>query len=112
MLTAESADRKVTRNSSHFKKLLADVPNMFRTSQALEGEAIDLDAESSHIPVTVQESTSLPVDPGGSAEILTEPVPRRSTRVSVSPKRLIQEICLWMNIYLNIFEHLFHEHSL
>ena len=36
--------------------------------------------------------TDSPVDPGGSAEILTEPVPRRSARVSVPPRRLIEEI--------------------
>ena len=94
MLTAESANRKVTRNSSHFKKLLADDPTTVRTGQALEGEAIDLDVESSPlsgIPVSVQESTNSPVDPSGGAEILTEPVPRRSARVPVPPKRLIQE---------------------
>ena len=95
MLTAESANRKVTRNLSHFKKLLADDPTTIRTSQALEGEAIDLDAESSPlsgIPVSVQESTNSPVDPSGGAEILTEPVPRRSARVPVPPQRPIQEI--------------------
>ena len=94
MLTAESANRKVTRNSSYFKKLLAEDPT-FRTSLAFEGETVDLDAETSPpspIPVSVQESTDSPVDPGGSAEILTEPVPRRSARVSVPPRRLIQEI--------------------
>ena len=58
----------------------------------LEGEAVDLDIENSSpssIPVSVQDS---PVNPGGNAEILTEPVRRRSARVSVPPVRLIQEI--------------------
>ena len=94
MLTAESANRKVTRNSSYFKKLLAEYPT-FRTSLPFEGETVDLDAETSPpspVPVSVQESTYSPVDPGGSVEILTEPVPRRSARVSVPPRRLIQEI--------------------
>ena len=95
MVTAESADRQVTRNSSHFKKLLADDSTAFRTSQSLEGEAIDLDTESSpafRIPVSVEEFPDSPVDPGGNREVQTEPVRRRSARVSVPPKRLIQEI--------------------
>ena len=94
MLTAENADQKVTRNSSYFKKLLAEDPT-FQTSLAFEGETVDHDAESSPpspIPVSVQESTDSPVDPSGSAEILTEPVPRKSPCVSVPPRRLIQEI--------------------
>ena len=95
MLTAESADRRVTRNSSHFKKLLADDSTTLSTSQSLEEVTVDLDTENSlpsSIPVSVQESTDSPVDPCGNAEILTKPVHRRSTRVSVPPKRLIQEI--------------------
>ena len=95
MLTAESADQEVTWNSSHFKKLLADDSTTFRTSQSLEGETVDLDTESSppsSIPVPVQESTDSLVEPGGNAEIPSEPVRGRSARVSVPPKRLIQEI--------------------
>ena len=95
MLTAERAERKVTRNSSHFKKLLADDSTTFSTSQSLEGETVDLDTEISphcSIPVSVQGSKDSPVDPGGNAEILTEPVRRRFARVSVLPKRLIQGI--------------------
>jgi len=95
MLTAESADRKVTRNSSHFKRLLADDSTTFSASQSLEGETVDLDTESSppsSVPVPIQESKDSPVEPGGNAEILTEPVCRKSTLVSVPPKRLIQEI--------------------
>ena len=94
LLTAESADRRVTRNSSHFKKLLADGSTTLSTSHSLEETTVDLDTESSlpsSIPVSVQESTDSPVDPCGNAEILTKPVHRRSTRVSVPPKRLIQE---------------------
>jgi len=92
MLTTESADRKVTRNSSHFKKLLADDSTTFRTSTSRERDAIDLDTDSSPppgAPVSVQESTDSPVNPGGNAEILTEPVRRRFARVSMPPKRLI-----------------------
>ena len=95
MLTAENDDRKVTRNSSYFKKLLADDTTL-RTSPALEGETVDLDAEPnsppSLIPVSVQGFTDPPVEPGGNAEILTESMPRRSPRVSVPPRRLIEEI--------------------
>ena len=94
MLTSESADRKVTRNSSFFKKLLAE-DTILRTSPTSEGETVDLDAENSPpstIPVSVQEFADSPVDPGGNAEILTESVPRRSARVSVPPRRLIEEI--------------------
>ena len=95
MLTAENDDRKVTRNSSYFKKLLADDTTL-RTSPALEGETVDLDAEPnsppSPIPVLVQGFTDPPVEPGGNAEILTESMPRRSPRVSVPPRRLIEEI--------------------
>ena len=94
LVTAESADRKVTRNSSHFKKLLADDPTTF-SSQALEGETMDLDAEDSsppRFPAPVQESTDPSVDPDGGAEIPIEPAPRRSARVSVPPRRLIQEM--------------------
>ena len=47
MLTAESADQKVTRNSSRFKKLLADDSTAFSTSQPLGGETVDLDTENS-----------------------------------------------------------------
>ena len=82
MLTAESADRQVTRNSSHFKKLLADDSTTFRTSQSLEGETVDLDTESSSpssIPVPVQESTDSLVEPGGNAEIPSEPVAKVCT---------------------------------
>ena len=70
MLTAENADRKITRNSSHFKKLLAEHPT-FRTNLAFERETVDLDAESSPpsppspIPVSVQEAIDSPMDPGG-----------------------------------------------
>jgi len=97
MLTAENADRKITRNSSYFKKLLAEHPTS-RTNLAFEGETVDLDAESSppsppsRIPVSVQEAINSPVDPGGRAEILTEPVLRRSACVSMPPRRLIQEM--------------------
>ena len=94
MLTAESSNRKVTCNSSYFKKLLAEDTTL-QTSPAFEGETVDLDAENSPpspIPVSVQEFAYSPVDPGGNAEILTESVPRRSARVSVPPRRLIEEI--------------------
>jgi len=73
MLKAEGADRNVTRNSSHFKKLLVDDSTTLSTSQSLEGETVDSDTESSppsSIPVSVQESIDSPVDPGGNAEIL------------------------------------------
>ena len=43
MLTAESADRKVTRNSSYFKKLLTEDTTL-RTIPAFERETVDLDA--------------------------------------------------------------------
>ena len=82
MLTAESADRQVTQNSSHFKKLLADDSTTFRSSQSLEGETVDLDTESSSpssIPVPVQESTDSLVEPGGNAEILSEPAAKVCT---------------------------------
>ena len=75
--------------SSHFKKLLADASITLTTSQALKGEAIDLDTKnspSSCLPVSVEASTGSPVDPGGSVEILTEPVHQRSAVVSVFPK--------------------------
>ena len=77
ILTAESADQQVTHNSSHFKKLLADDCIAFRTSQSLEGGAIDQDNESStasHNPVSAQEFPTSSVDPGGNAEVLSEPV--------------------------------------
>ena len=64
-------------------------------TRPLEGEIVDLDIENSSpssIPVSVQESTDSPVNPDGNAEILTEPVRRRSARASVPPMRLIQEI--------------------
>ena len=64
MLKAESADRQVTCNSAHFKKLVADDSITLRTSQALEGEAIDVDTESSppsYIPASVQVSTGSPM---------------------------------------------------
>ena len=73
MLTAERANRKVTRNSSHFKKLLADNSIILRTSHAFEGDTLDQDTESippSCIPVSVQGSTGSPLDPSGSVEIL------------------------------------------
>ncbi|RMX37859.1 hypothetical protein pdam_00007036 [Pocillopora damicornis] len=84
MLTEESAD----------EKLLADDSITLTTSQALKGEATDLDknSPSSCLPVSVEASTGSPVDPGGSIEILTEPVHQRSAVVYVPPKRLIQEI--------------------
>ena len=68
MLTAKSADRKVTSNSSHFKKFLADDSTKFRTSQLLEGDATDLETESSPLsrsPISVQEPTESPVEPLG-----------------------------------------------
>ena len=46
-LTAESTDPKMTCNSSHFKKLLVNDSNTFRTSQFLEGETVHIDTESS-----------------------------------------------------------------
>ena len=76
MLKAEITDQQVTLNSSHFKKLLADYSITLRTTQALMGEAVDLDTESSPpscIPGAVQESTGSSVDPTGSAAILAEP---------------------------------------
>ena len=109
MLTAESADRKVTRNSSHFKKLLADDSTTFSTSQFLGGATVDLDTESSppsSIPVSVQESTDSPVGPGGNAEILTETVCGRSTCVSVPPEThsrdlmMIHSFMMILNTYL------------
>ena len=91
MEKSESADRKVTPcNSSHFKKFLADDSTTFRASQSLEEEAIDLDTDSSPpfpFPVSVQESTDSPVDPGGNAETLTEPV--RRPRYLISDDSLI-----------------------
>ena len=95
MLKAEITDQQVTLNSSHFKKLLADYSITLRTTQALMGEVVDLDTESSPpscIPDAVQESTGSSVDPTGSAAILAEPVCQSSACVPVPTKRLIQEI--------------------
>ena len=89
MLKAESTDQQVTLNSSHFKKLLADYSITLRTTQALMGEAVDLDTASSPpscIPGAVQESTGSSVDPTGSAAILAEPVCQRSACVPVPTK--------------------------
>jgi len=92
----------VTRNSSHFKKLLADDSTTFRTSQSHKGEGINLDTDSSSppgIPVSVQESTDSPVDPGGNAEILTEPVLKVCTCICAPketyPKDLISDDSLF-----------------
>ena len=73
MLTAERANRKVTRNSSHFKKLLADNSIILRTSHAFERDTLDQDTESSppsYIAVSVQGSTGSPLVPSESVEIL------------------------------------------
>ena len=47
MLTAEGGDRSVTRNSSHFKKLLQD-----------HADPVSVDINSSAVPVSVDTSSS------------------------------------------------------
>ena len=83
MITAENATKKVTRNSSHFKKLFIDnsaAPPSFREEE-ITGE------DSDHSPG----NTEPPLEPD-SGQTTTEFVPRRSTRVSRPPKRLIEEL--------------------
>ncbi|KAJ7324053.1 hypothetical protein OS493_030226 [Desmophyllum pertusum] len=73
-----------------FKKLLSESDKpVTPLSDSLEEDTTDVNTQSnssSYIPASVQEHTNSPL-----YVILTEPVPRRSTRVSVPPKRLIQE---------------------
>ena len=91
MITAENDDRKVTRNSSNFKKFLTDESS---SNGALEDDGTYMDMQSSPpvpIPVPRPEGADpVLLDPGETA--VTAPIPSRSTRVSVPPKRLIQEI--------------------
>ena len=92
MITAENDDQKVTLNSSHFKKFLTDESS---SNGALEEDGTDMDMQSSlPVPIPVpgpDGADPVLLDPGETA--VTAPIPRRSTRVSVLPKRLIQEIC-------------------
>ena len=82
MLTAEGADRSVTRNSSHFKKLHQD-----------HADLVSVDINSSAVLVSVDTNSSadpVPVDTSSSASAQAELPPRRSARVSKPPRRLIQ----------------------
>ena len=91
MITAENDDRKVTRNSSHFRKFLTDESS---SSGALEEDGTYMDMQTSPpVPIPVpgpDRADPVLLDPGKTA--VTAPIPRRSTRVSVPPKILIQEI--------------------
>ena len=78
MLTAEGADRRVTRNSSHFKKLHQD-----------HADLVSVDINSSAVLVSV-DTDPVPVDTSSSASAQAELPPRRSARVSKPPRRLIQ----------------------
>ena len=82
LLTAEGADRSVTRNSSHFKKLHQD-----------HADLVSVDINSSAVLVSVDTNSSadpVPVDTSSSASAQAELPPRRSARVSKPPRRLIQ----------------------
>ena len=83
MITAENPNRRVTRNSSRFKKLLTDKP-VTPSSDTLEEDTTELDTQRSSLSSTPEEDQE-------GTEIVTEPNPRMSTRVSVPPKRLVQE---------------------
>ena len=91
MITAANDDRKVTRNSSHFKKFLTDESS---SNVALEEDGTYMDKESSRpVPIPVlgpDGADPVLLDPGKTA--VTAPIPCRSTHVSVPPKRLIEEI--------------------
>ena len=83
MLTAEGDEWKVTRNSSHFKKFLSDVP-------ASSLSDMDMPNPLTSVPASQEETGSVLVDP--SARTPADPQLRRSTRVSKPPMRLIEEI--------------------
>ena len=83
MLTAEGDERKVTRNPSHFKKFLSDVP-------ASSLSDVDMpNPLTSPVSASQGDIGSVLVDP--IARTPADPQLRRSTRVS-KPPRLIQEI--------------------
>ena len=84
MLTAEGDERKVTRNSSHFKKFLSNVPASSLSDMDMPNPL------TSSVLASQEETGSVLVDP--SARTPADPQPRRSTRVSKPPMRLIEEI--------------------
>ena len=86
MSTGKGGDRKVTRNSSHFRTFLSDEP---------ANSLSDVDMPSLLLsPVSASQEDIGPVlvDPSSSARTPTDPQLRRSRRASKPPKRLIQEI--------------------
>ena len=87
MLTAESGSHRVTRNSSHFKKLFTDVP-VEPLSKAIGQDVRGHVTGSSLLPTPTDEVVS---DHGANADTM-EIALRRSSRISVAPKRFIEEI--------------------
>ena len=85
MIIAANDDRKVTRNSSHFKKFLTDGSS---SNVALEEDGTYMDKESSRpVPIPVQGpdgADPVLLDPGKTA--VTAPIPGRSTRVCAAQK--------------------------
>ena len=84
MLTAEGGDRKVTRNSSHFKKFNSDEPASSLSDADLPNPLI------SPLSASQDDTGSVLVDP--STRTPADPQLWRSSRVSKPPLRLIQEI--------------------
>ena len=84
MLTAEGGDRKVTRNSSHFKKFISDEPASSLSDADLPNPL------TSPVSASQDDTGSVLVDP--STRTPADPQLRRSSRVSKPPLRLIQEI--------------------
>ena len=85
MLTAEGGDRKVTRNSSHFKKFFSDEPASSSLSDADLPKPL-----TSPLSASQDDIGSVLVDPN--TRTPADPQLRRSSRVSKPPLRLIQEI--------------------
>ena len=77
-----SGSRRVTRNSSHFKKLFTDVP-VEPLSKAIGQDVRGHVTDSSLLPTPTDEVVS---DHGANADTM-EIAPRRSSRISVAPRR-------------------------
>ena len=98
ILIVEAPTRKMTRNSSHFKKLLTDASvTAFNATLEEDSDEVDMPTMPTTPPPSAPASYHEPADTGpintiGCAETLTEVVPPRSARVPKPPKRLIQEI--------------------